>query len=220
MRFSGQVELGTRNNLEYFRSVLFNPLNTGIFFNIFMEICLLATLRENGWLHFHEIFSKDCTWDKEQFLTFSGWDVAINPLNTGPIFLFSGLVIVVGEWIFMKFSWNVGDTEKIISYTVTRLASRFHGFPSRRSGASVSNIAAKWMNRFLWTFQDMSTMTQGTIWNIFVMERLNPWIQDSFFYFYMLVSRLNSLYHAPQTMRGGGLCSTWCSCPVCYACLW
>ena len=47
MKFSGQVELGTRNNMEYFGDVLFNPLNTGIFFNIFVEICLLATLREN-----------------------------------------------------------------------------------------------------------------------------------------------------------------------------
>ena len=67
-----QVELGTRNNLEYFRDVLFNPLNTGIFFNIFVEICLLATLRENEWLDFHENFSKDCTWDKEQVVTFLG----------------------------------------------------------------------------------------------------------------------------------------------------
>ena len=70
MKFSGQVELGTRNDLEYIRDVLFNPLNTGIFFNIFVE--MLATLRENAWTDFHEIFSKDCTWDKEQFVIFLG----------------------------------------------------------------------------------------------------------------------------------------------------
>ena len=33
--------------------------------------CVSATLRENGWTDFHEIFRKNWTWDKEQSETFS-----------------------------------------------------------------------------------------------------------------------------------------------------
>ena len=62
MEFSGSVGLVTRNNLEHFRDVLFNPMNTG---NLFQHVrgnpLLLATLRENEWKDFHEIFSKGCT---------------------------------------------------------------------------------------------------------------------------------------------------------------
>ena len=41
-------------------------------------------------MDFHEIFSKGCTWGKEQYFR----DVAFNPLNTGLNFIFSGFVIV------------------------------------------------------------------------------------------------------------------------------
>ena len=41
-----------------------------IFFFFQGNPCLLATLRENGWTDFHEIFRKYCTWDKEQRTTF------------------------------------------------------------------------------------------------------------------------------------------------------
>ena len=92
--------------------------------------------------------------------------------------------------------------------------------------------------------QDMSTMTQGAIWNILGVMCLTPWIQDSFFYylgpcllaaswnngwidiheilriwthgaFGWTVSRPNRLYHAPQTRCGGCLCSQNASCLLC-----
>ena len=36
-----------------------------------LSVCLLATLRKNGWTDFHEIFSVGWTWYKEQLGTFS-----------------------------------------------------------------------------------------------------------------------------------------------------
>ena len=67
--------------------------------------CLLATLRENEWTDFHEIFSKG--WTRDNLENFQ--DIAVNPLNPGSISLFYGFVIVgdimikkTGEPIFMK----------------------------------------------------------------------------------------------------------------------
>ena len=102
------------------------------------------------------------------------------------------------------------------------------------------------MSGFSWNFQDMLTMTQGTLWYISGMIGLTPWTQGSFFYFLdpclwatsrntgwmdfheifriltqkaigYTVSRLSRLLHALQTRRGGGLRSRSASCYACYA---
>ena len=99
------------------------------------------------------------------------------------------------------------------------------------------------MNGFSWNFQDMLTMTQGTIWNILGVMCSTPWVQDSFFYFQdpclsatlwnnrwigiheilriwthgaigWTVSHLSRLFHAPQTRHGGGLRFQSASCLV------
>ena len=46
-----------------------------------LSVCLLATLRKNGWTNFHEIFRVGGTTYKEQLGTFQ--DIPFNPLNTG-----------------------------------------------------------------------------------------------------------------------------------------
>ena len=86
MNFSGYVEQDPRNNLKNFGVLCFTPSIQArscievysslirvcyIFFFFQGNPCLLATLRENGWADFHEIFRKDGTWDKEQPETFS-----------------------------------------------------------------------------------------------------------------------------------------------------
>ena len=108
---------------------------------------------------------------------------------------------------------------------------------------SVSNITVKSVSGFSWNFQDISVMIQGTIWNIQGMIALTPWTQGSFFYFLGLcllttsrnngwidiheifriwkqgaigytVSRMNRLFHALQTRRGGGLHARSASCSL------
>ena len=73
MTFSGYIGHDIRNNRENLGSVTFNPLSTGFLFLWFQRnLCLLATLRGNGWTDFHEIFSKGRTCDKEESATFLG----------------------------------------------------------------------------------------------------------------------------------------------------
>ena len=72
-----------------FGGVTFNPLVTGFLFLCFQENpCMLATLWENRWTAFHEVFSKGWTWDKEQAGTFSG--CCGKPLDSRVDFPFSG----------------------------------------------------------------------------------------------------------------------------------
>ena len=110
IKFLGWMGHGTRNNLEHFQHVPFNPLNTGIFFLLFRwNSFLLTTLRKNGSMDFHKIFSKGWTWHKEKcwkFLECCG--LAVNPLNPGLIFLFRWSVFVnnIVEKIVNVFSWN------------------------------------------------------------------------------------------------------------------
>ena len=40
-----------------------------------LSVCLLATLRKNGWTNFYEIFGVGGTWYKEQLGTFSGYSI-------------------------------------------------------------------------------------------------------------------------------------------------
>ena len=110
-------------------------------------------------------------------------DVAVNPLNPGSIYLFSGSSFVCNIMEkrvngFSWFLWNVRhDTRnnQLNCFTVSHL-----GAP----GVFVSNTTVKSMSRFLWNFQDMLAMTHGTIWNILEMIGFTPWAQVSFFIFW------------------------------------
>ena len=85
--------LGTRKNLEHFRDVLLNPLNTGNLFQNFRgNPCLLATLRENE-LTFFMTFSVKVVYETRKNLEHFR-HIAVNSLNPGLIFLFYGFVVV------------------------------------------------------------------------------------------------------------------------------
>ena len=73
MKFSGYVGHDNRNNLEHLDGVTFNSFSTGFPFLCFQgNPSMLATLPENGWMDFHDNFSKVCTWDQKQTGTFLG----------------------------------------------------------------------------------------------------------------------------------------------------
>ena len=96
-------------------------------------------------------------------------DVAINSLDLGLIFQFSGSVFVsnimeTSKRIFMVFAgyaWHDMTNNWLDCLTPNLL---FHGFPSRRDGVLVSIITIKWMNGSWWNFQDRLAMIQGIFW--------------------------------------------------------
>ena len=78
-------------------------------FHLSWFVCLLATLRKNAWMDFHEIFRVSGTWYKEQSGTFLG--CSILPLEHRKSFsTFSGESVSVsnttGKWM-NGFSWNL-----------------------------------------------------------------------------------------------------------------
>ena len=164
------------------------PLEYWVSFSVLSRKSVsVSNITGNGWTDFHDIFNKVCTWDKEQGGTFSG--CCGSPLESRIIFLFLVSVFISDtmEKRMNGFSWNfhsMPDTAQlIITWTVSCLPRMFHGLPSGSHSESVSNIMVKWMSGFSWHFQDKSAMAQGTIWNSLEMIRLNPLIQDLFFYF-------------------------------------
>ena len=62
--FSWCVRVETGKNLRHFGNVSFNPLDRGTF-SYLLDPCLLATLRKNEWIDFHEIFRMCRTWHKD-----------------------------------------------------------------------------------------------------------------------------------------------------------
>ena len=58
MKFSGKIAHETKNNQEYFRVVVINPLNSGSIF-LLCESVIVSTIMEkrmNGfWWNFHDI---------------------------------------------------------------------------------------------------------------------------------------------------------------------
>ena len=51
MKFSGKIAHETKNNLEYFRVVVINPLNSGSIF-LFSESVIVSIIMENRWTDF------------------------------------------------------------------------------------------------------------------------------------------------------------------------
>ena len=62
-------------------------------------------------------------------------------------------------------------------------------------GAAAYLLATlKWMSRFSWNFQDRLAVTKGTIWNIWGIIRLTPWMQDVFFFFFLGPSFITTIW--------------------------
>ena len=49
----------------------------------------------------------------------------------------------------------------------------------------LANITGKRMYGFSWTFRKRLDIRQGTIWNIFGILRLTPWIRGWFFFYFL-----------------------------------
>ena len=164
---------------------MFNSLQAQFLFLVFFRksvsvIDIMEKTDERIFMNFSEKAGHETRNNVEHFR-----DVAVNPLNPGSIFIFSGSVFLVILW---KNGWT--DFHEIFMICQARhkkslsgLTRLFHGLPSRRGSVFVNNITTKWMNRFSWNFQNRSVMTWGTTWNILIMMRLTPWIQGSFLYF-------------------------------------
>ena len=73
-------------------------------------------------------------------------------------------------------------TGLLMHHTVSYLTRLFHGSHIRHGFMSVSNTPETSINAFSLNFQDRLVIVLRTIWNIFGMLHLSPWIQD-FFYF-------------------------------------
>ena len=133
------------------------------------------------------IFRKDSHDTKRNWNNF--WDVMVNPLNPGSIYVFPGSVFlcnIMEKWV-NGFSWNFMKRQARHKKLLARL---FHicvdCFMISHLGARdeiVSNTTVKLISGFSWNFQDMLALTQGTIWNILGIISLTPCTQGSFFYF-------------------------------------
>ena len=136
MKFSGEVGLGARNNLENWGwggGVMFISLDTGFtFLGFHGNLCLLAILRENGWTDVHEFSAKVGHEPSNNLANFR--DVAVYPLNPGSIFFYfldSCFLVTLwkknGERIFMKFlgnGWHYSRNNELDCLRPSRL---FHG---------------------------------------------------------------------------------------------
>ena len=176
MKFTGLVGLDTRNNWEHFQDILFNPLNTGLFLPLFRGNPCIAQKRLNGfsWNFQKTDLTLGATWNIFGMLQLTPW-------------ILGRFIYFLDPWFFVilwKNRWT--DFHEICMKCQARhkklLTTLFHTlldcFTVSHLGALdvfVSKATVKSMSGFLWNFQDMLAMTQGTIWNILGMIGLTPW---------------------------------------------
>ena len=172
--------LDTRNNWEHFQDIPLNLLNTGHFSHFFggnhdsQQHCRKKRLNGFSW-----------NFQKKAYLTQGAIRNIFGMLRLTPWIL--GRFIYFLDPCLFVILWENGWTDfhdffmKCQARHKKWLARLFHScldcFTASHlgtAGVDVSNTTVKSMIGFSWNFQDMSAMTQGTIWNILGMIGITP----------------------------------------------
>ena len=151
--------------------VMFSPLSVArVCLFVCLSVCLLATLRKNGWMDFHEIIRIGGTWYKEQ-LGYSWY--SIQPLEHRTFSHFFGEIHdskqhcnKTIERIFMKFSEKdrLDTKSNLEHFRVVTVNTLSPGSIDLFLGSVfVCNIVEKRVHGFSWFFYEMAGTTQEII---------------------------------------------------------
>ena len=130
MTFSGYIEYDTSNNMKHLEDVSTNPLHTG-FFYFWDGIRACWQQHGNSCGGIFTKFSRHVGYETMNNLVHFN-DVAVNPWDPGLIFLCLGPCPLkhygeTGQWIFLRFSWYIGQHTKKQREDFHRQHWLFHG---------------------------------------------------------------------------------------------